>query len=173
MTPEQQLLKLQRTDNEALRILGRSLLTLAAVLLCAAAYHYHEAMFAMAGVFLAVVALSIWKSAPHRRHAVRASRQGIPYSSTLTITVTESSDASAYQATVRDRFGTSWEFEFLPQGWKPAAGQTPAELFSIADIAWPVLIRTEHGILYPRYTPKRLETASASLSSPSLKKERP
>jgi len=173
MTPDQQLHNLQRYGNDALLMLLRSLLILAAVLLFAAAYFYRELMYLMIGIFVTLVTIALLKSTPHIRHAVRASRQGIPFAGTMEITIDGTDNTPSYTATTRDRYGHYWKFEFLPQGWKPAAGQTEAQLFSIADVGWPVLIRTEHGILYPRYTPKRLENASAGLSSPSLKKERP
>jgi hypothetical protein len=173
MTPDQQLHNLQRYGNDALLMLLRSLLILAALLLFAAAYYYRELMYLMIGIFVTLVTIALLKSTPHIRHAVRASRQGIPFAGTLEIAIDDTDDMPSYTATTRDRYGHYWKFEFLPQGWKPAAGQTPAELFSIADIAWPVLIRTEHGILYPRYTPKRLEPPSPGLPAQPSTKERP
>lgn len=173
MTPDQQLQRLQRYGNDALLVLGRSLLVLASVLLCGAAYYNREPFYLMAACFVALVTLAVLKGTPHLKNAVRASRQGIPFASTLEISINKTDATHSYVAVTRDRFGRRWQFEFLPHGWQPTAGPTAAQLFSISDVAWPVLIRTEQGILYPRYTPKRLEPSSSDRPVRPLPKEHP
>jgi hypothetical protein len=46
------------------------------------------------------------------------------------------------------------DMEFIPQGWKPEAGDFEMELIHINDVPWPVVVFSEQGIISPRYKPK-------------------
>lgn len=148
--------------NDALLNLLRTALVLGAALSAVAGYQYNHPAGYMVALFLAVVAFSAIKSAPHIRYAVLATQRGMPSRGTIAITITAWSDTESYQATVTDRLGHAWEFEFIPQGWKPEAGQSEAVIYTIPSIAWPVLVSTTQGLLFPRYQPKRIEQSKES-----------
>jgi len=160
--PKEQVARLRRMGNDALLNLLRTALVLGAALSALAGYQYNHPAGYMVALFLAVVAFSAIKSAPHIRHAVLATQRGMPSRGTITITVTAWSDTESYQATVTDRLGHVWEFEFIPQEWKPEAGQSVATIYTIPSVAWPVLVSTEQGVLFPRYQPKRIEPSKES-----------
>lgn len=142
--------------NDVLLNLLRTTLVLGATLSAVAGYHYDHPAGYMVALFLAVVAVSAIMSAPHIRHAVLATQRGMPSRGNLTITITAWSDTESYQANVTDRFGHVWEFEFIPQEWKPEAGESEATIYTIPSVAWPVLLSTTQGLLFPRYQPKRI-----------------
>lgn len=152
--PQEQVVRLRQMGNDVLLNLLRTTLVLGATLSAVAGYHYDHPAGYMVALLLAVVAVSAIKSAPHIRHAVLATQRGMPSRGNLTITAW--SDTESYQATVTDRLGHVWEFEFIPQGWKPEAGESEATIYTIPSVAWPVLVSTTQGLLFPRYQPKRI-----------------
>ncbi len=160
--PKEQVARLRRMGNDALLNLLRSALVLGASLSAVAGYQYNHPAGYMVALFLAMIAVSAIKSAPHIKHAVLATQRGMPSRGTLVITITAWSDSESYQATVTDRLGHIWEFEFIPQEWKPGAGQTEATIYTIPSVTWPVLVSTEQGVLFPRYQPKRIEQSKES-----------
>jgi len=47
--------------------------------------------------------------------------------------------------------------EFVqPQNWQPKEGRYPAELVFIRGVAWPVVLLTSDGLLYPHLKPRRV-----------------
>jgi hypothetical protein len=83
------------------------------------------------------------------------------------IDITNWSDSDSYHAIVVSGCKLPWKFDFIPQGWKPTEGIIPAELVFIKQVGWPVLIITEAGIIFPRYTPKVSNTSISKQIMPN------
>ena len=49
---------------------------------------------------------------------------------------------------------SSWSFDFVPIGWRPKEGRHRAVVYSLGDVPWPVLVRFDGGIAYPRAQPR-------------------
>ena len=134
-----------------------ALIVLLGGLLCSGIITGHPVFF-MIAAFTGVVALSSWQTSPHIKNAVKGATEGQWSRSEILIQITRWSDSNSYHATIQENDYQSWEFEFIPQGWQPAEGVIAAEVCFIPGVAWPVLLLTDTGIIYPRYTPKRIQS---------------
>lgn len=91
-------------------------------------------------------------------HALRAREALDRYeveSDTVRIVVEPDDESLIYTAGITDRAGKNWMFRFSPAGWSPKTGDFPAELRYVEGIAWPALVFTDTGILYPQFDPKQ------------------
>lgn len=159
LTPDHQLQNLvNMVSGKTLNRLSLSLTMLAAALLIGGLITWHP-MFFMVAVFVAVTALSAWQTSPHIRNALKGFTDGKRVQGEIFIDITSWSDSDSHQAIVMSGCKLPWKFDFIPQGWKPVEGITTAELVFIKSVGWPVLIITEAGIIYPRYTPKISDTS--------------
>lgn len=112
--------------------------------------------------FAAVVALAVRQTEPHVLAARRALDAGATKPGRIRIQVEHWSDTDHYRASTVSWPGGDWRFEFIPQGWTPRQGLHDVQCYRLDDVAWPALIATEDGLLFPRETPTR---AAEPLSS--------
>ncbi|GAA6143449.1 hypothetical protein NBRC116584_32670 [Hydrogenophaga sp. 5NK40-0174] len=128
------------------------------VVLCAALLAFGiyagQLQYFMFAILPALIAYSAHQTGPHIRAASRALRSGMQMQGLVEIEVEDSSDSQTFYATVASEPDQKWRFEFIPLGWKPAAGQMQATLYTLHGISWPALIEVQAGVIYPRYTPK-------------------
>jgi hypothetical protein len=156
MTPDQQMEALRAMAARAAPVWLKYGLTIAAATSIAACVIRRESVFLALGAIAAVVALSTRTSTPHIFNAARALTHPTSSVGTVLIEVTQWSDSPSFHATAFVTDAQRWKFEFIPLGWNPQAGIVNATLFYIAGVEWPVLVRTEHGILFPRGDPERI-----------------
>jgi len=118
-----------------------------------------ELEFIIPAAMITAFGLAVFQSFTQTHpHALRARQALDHYESVpgnIRITVESDDDGYVYTAGVKDRAGNDWMFRFQPGEWKPKAGEHPAELRYIDEVAWPVLIVTDAGILYPQFDPKQ------------------
>lgn len=129
------------------------LLAGAAIGVIAAVFFWHPVPL-MIAAFLGVVGLSERKAGPNLVAAVAAYDSGTPAIGEVSVAITCWSDSDHYHATVHGQGGPDWEYEFMPQGWRPAAGRYPARIWRAAADGEPILAVVEEGILIPRYPPR-------------------
>jgi len=131
-----------------------------AIVVVIGAEHLHTTSlpYVMIPVLFVIVALAVWMTAPHVRRAWQAVRTPQRCEDVkIEIEIDNYPGARHYYARVPATTSGAWRFEFVKQGWKPAAGALEAEVFYIADVRWPVLVLVAStGVLVPMYEPKRI-----------------
>lgn len=110
----------------------------------------------MLAAFTAVVALAVRQTGPHLLAARRALDTGVTMPGRIHIHVEHWSDTDHYHASTVGWPGGDWRFEFIPQGWTPREGLHDVQCYRLDGVAWPALIATEDGLLFPRETPTRV-----------------
>lgn len=113
-------------------------------------------MLAAVSALLAYAAL---QTEPHVRRAAQALDSLDRRTEFIQISIESLSESQSFHALVPDSQSRAWKFEFIPQGWKPSAGTIQAELRFMSGVAWPALLVTSAGLIYPRYEPKLQSTA--------------
>jgi hypothetical protein len=108
----------------------------------------------MIAAFLAVVGLCERRAGPNIVAAVKAYDAGEPTFGEVSITISCWDTDNHYHALVREHNRPEWEYEFIPQGWKPAADTYAARIWRVDNEGPPVLTAVEDGILIPRGDPK-------------------
>jgi hypothetical protein len=159
MTVEKQVKSLQSMANpDLVRNIKITLVLIVAVNFGVAAY-LHEFFFVFAGFLLVVGGLSCRNSYQHIINAAKGWRQGRAQSGTLNLSIDGSGDDAVYNGIVNHEAGQAWQIRFSePQEWKPDAGKQTVKLYFIHDVAWPVLLVGEQGMLYPCKTPQLVGT---------------
>lgn len=156
MTPAQQADALRKSVNRRVHVwLAWFFGLLSAGLIAAALLGAHPLCYALA----AICALAAWathRMAPYMVQAVQAMDTGEKLPGTVRITVTDTTDSVQYEATVHSPGTPAWQFEFIPLGWKPQAGDHAARVFRLAGVDWPPLVQVEGGLIQPRGRPRRL-----------------
>jgi hypothetical protein len=133
----------------------RGLVIIIAVLLALGFYTKLPPYFIVAA-FLGFVAYATRKSTPHLKNATRAVTEGQKKAGLVKVEGIYDSD-SGYSATVIDPTLGTWHLTFVAVGWKPTKSEYPATLYYLPDIAWPVLLEVEEGIVVPQEEPSRSE----------------
>jgi len=108
-------------------------------------------------LFLGFVGLAEQKAGPNIVAALNAYDLGTPTPGKVSVTFTDWSDDCHYHVTVHEQGQVDWKYEFVPQGWQPAAQDYAARIWRIDPDGQPVLVTVEDGILIPRYVPTRIE----------------
>jgi hypothetical protein len=151
--PSEQLAKLRADARWSWLPNGLVVLTL--VSLTASYLTDHNAVFVLslcAGFF----AVAAKQTEPHYRNAIKALDQGRPILGTVAIKVFTWDDGLEYQAWVETAGLGVWRFAFQPQRfWMPQAGYFDATVFTLSNVAWPVLVFTQQGLLFPADKPSR------------------
>jgi hypothetical protein len=111
----------------------------------------------MVSAFLAVVGLAEQRAGPNVVAAIRAYDSDSPTHGDVTVAITCWDTDNHYHATVHEQGHPDWEYEFVPQGWKPGTRRYPAKIWRAGSHRQPVLAIVEDGLLIPRYDPKRVE----------------
>jgi hypothetical protein len=124
------------------------------VILSAVLWHPMPLMLA---VFLGLVALGSRESGSLLQTAIQAYETAKPVASEVTVSIESDGDSDRYYATVVTAEESSWKFEFIPQGWNPAAGTHAALIWCLPSSTIPSLISVPEGIMIPRNKPKLLQ----------------
>ena len=113
-----------------------------------------ELVYLLGALLSGIAAYASHQNAPHIYAAVQALDHGVSAERDVTIRAECWSDSESYSVTVVMANLSSWTFDFVPIGWKPKEGTWPATVYTVTEAPWPVLIRFEDGIAYPRAQPK-------------------
>jgi hypothetical protein len=111
----------------------------------------------MLSAFLAIVGFSEQRAGPNIVAAISAYDSGTPTLGEVAVFITCWTEDNNYHVIVRERDHPDWEYEFVPQGWQPAAKTYPAKIWRTSG-RQPVLAVVEEGVMIPRYYPKQLES---------------
>ena len=129
--------------------------------LCAiAAINFWNPIPLMFSFFLAIVGISEQRAGPNIVKAISAFDCGTPSHGEVTIYTTLWDTGVCYHAIVREPLCGECEYEFMPQGWQPAARTYPARIWRDSGTKWPVLTVVDEGILIPRYDPKPVKAGN-------------
>jgi hypothetical protein len=110
----------------------------------------------MIAAFLGVIGLAERWAGPNIVAAIAAYDSGRPTLGEVSIAVTPGDSVDRCQATVREPGRLDWEYEFVPQGWRPSTGTLAARIWRDEATGRPVLAVVEDGILIPRDDPRQL-----------------
>lgn len=113
----------------------------------------HPVPFAIA-CFFGIIGLAERQTGPNIVAAITAYDAQHPTIGEVSITISCWDEDNHYYALVSEKGQPDWEYEFMPQGWQPAAGTYPARIWHLDGHVAPVLVAVEHGILIPRNNPK-------------------
>lgn len=156
-TPQQQLDILRRlASRRLLKQVAGGLLAVAVGCIAAGAVR-GEWIWFLVGAFFLLPLHTAWRASPHLLNAVRALDEGHRQPGTARVSVTTCDGGAFHSATVADREGTVWSYGFHVADWSPRLGEQPAELVFIDGLAWPALILTPEGVIYPNGAPSRGE----------------
>lgn len=108
---------------------------------------------------LAVLAVTLaWalsRVRPYRAQAVAAAHGGGRAMGRVHLARAERNGVAVWRATVLVDMLSEWSFEFVPRHWTPPEGTFMAEICFAPAVAWPALVLTEQGLLYPDSPPQR------------------
>ncbi len=107
----------------------------------------------MIAIFLGVVGISERSAGPNIAAAITAYDTTKATFGEVTITISCWDTDNHYHAHVQEIGQPAWEDEFIPQGWKPAAGSYAARIWRAGNGGPPILTIVEGGILIPRHSP--------------------
>jgi hypothetical protein len=113
----------------------------------------------MLAAFFGISGASVWEQSKYWEAAVRAAETGQLQHSIVTISTSCWSDATHYHAHVQVENGEAWTFEFMPISWTPAEGEFKSQAYFLPSMAWPALLETDSGLIFPRYKPVKLAPA--------------
>ena len=153
MTPAEQIETIRKMGRRRVPQRLKWVLVALSVAFAAAALYTRQPPYVIVMVFVAVVTYSAFQTGPHIEAAARALAGANRVDGSVTVEVESWSDSDTYHAVVPVARSGAWRFEFIPVGWKPMVGESRATIYWLADIAWPVLIQLDAGVMHPRYTP--------------------
>jgi len=133
----------------------RWLLGAAAVGIIAAAVLRHPVPL-MPAAFLALVGFAERRTGPNAAEAIRAYDTGVPTQGDVSVAITCWDTDDHYHATLHEQGHDDWKYEFIPVGWKPAAGSYPAKIWRNETDGRPLLAVTGEGVMMPRDDPEQL-----------------
>ena len=116
----------------------------------------------MIAIFLGVVGISERSAGPNIAAAINSYDTTQATFGEVTITITCWDTDNHYHAHVQEIGQPAWEYEFIPQGWKPAAGSYAARIWRAGNGGPPTLTIVGDGILIPRHIPTSPKKASES-----------
>jgi len=112
----------------------------------------------MFALFFGAIGLLERQAGPNIVAAISAYDAGEPANGEVTVSLSCWDTDTHYHAVVREPNQPGWKYEFVPQGWKPAAQTYPARIWRDSSGDPPVLAVVENGILIPRYQPELVES---------------
>lgn len=127
----------------------------AAIGLIAALVFWHPVPL-MIAAFLAIVGFSEQRAGPNIVAAITAYDSAAPAYGDVSVAITSWDTDNHYHATVRERGHSDWEYEFVPQGWRPTTRSYSAKIWRQGAEGVPILAVVDVGILIPRYEPKQV-----------------
>jgi len=156
LTVEKQIAALRPTMGYAAHF-HNWLLFIAALGIIAAIVFWHPVPF-MFALFFGAIGLLERQAGPNIVAAISAYDAGEPANGEVTVSLSCWDTDTHYHAVVREPNQPGWKYEFVPQGWKPAAQTYPARIWRDSSGDLPVLAVVENGILIPRYQPELVES---------------
>lgn len=108
----------------------------------------------MIAFFLGFVGFSEQRAGPNLLFAILAYDCDDPTEGTVSVEITSWSDSETYHAIVSEIGHSDWKYQFIPQGWQPAARSYSARIWRSDTAGRPLLAAVEEGILIPRYDPE-------------------
>jgi hypothetical protein len=105
-------------------------------------------------VFLAVVGFAEQRACPNIIAAVSAYDSGLPSLGSASIAITCWDMDNHFHVVLREEGYLDWTYEFIPQGWQPAAGMYAAKVWRKGLDDKPVLAVVDGGIMVPRREPR-------------------
>ncbi len=123
------------------------------VILLALGFYTMLPPYFMVAAFLGVIIFAVRRSTPHLKNAAKAITEGQKKAGS--VKVEKIYDSSACNVMVEDPILGIWHFSFVPTGWEPTEGKFPATIYHLLNVAWPVLVEVEEGIMVPREQPNR------------------
>ncbi len=107
-------------------------------------------------VFFGIVAITGGHTIKHTNNAIDAYESGVKAKCSVVIEQSDSFNYYYAKVNIADQ-KYSWEFDFIPDGWKPSEGEYSAESFHLENTEWPALVVVETGILVPRSKPSMIK----------------
>lgn len=109
----------------------------------------------MIALFLGVVGVAERRAGPNIAAAVAAFDCGTAEPGVVSIGICAGDMDDHYHARVSAEGHPDWDYEFIPQGWRPVAGSHPASIWRDEVSGRPLLAAVAEGILIPRSEPQR------------------
>ncbi|WP_372680015.1 hypothetical protein [Desulfosarcina sp.] len=161
-TVQQQIDNLRPLVKTGLALNFHNWLVACAVLLVILSVFLWNPIPLMMAIFLGVVGMAERSAGPNMAAAIKAYDTIKATSGKVTIGISCWDTDNHYHARVQENGQPDWEYEFIPQGWEPAAGCFAARIWRSDDSGPPVLTIVEGGILIPRYNPSSPQTVPRS-----------
>lgn len=155
LSVEQQIAALRPTLGFAARF-HLWLLAGAGIAVAGAIVFWHPVPL-MIAAFLAIVGFSEQRAGPNIVAAIRAFDSGTPGQGSVTVSITCWDTDNHYHATVSAPGHPDWQYEFMPQGWKPEAQSYPARIWRSGGGGPPLLAVVDGGVLIPRNDPRQVD----------------
>ncbi|WP_139225750.1 hypothetical protein [Paracidovorax konjaci] len=127
-------------------------LAVGAVALVVAALRTGQGAYGMGAFIAALLAVVARQTARHLDAALRAEASGRREVVEVGIEAGRLAGKDTCHVLVPCAEGL-WRVEFLPQGWIPAPGTVAATVYWLPGTAWPVLVKTDAGVMVPRTRP--------------------
>ncbi|MDP2853075.1 MAG: hypothetical protein Q8O28_02370 [Smithellaceae bacterium] len=165
MALDEQIAELTRMGSGKIMHLARpGVLVLTAGLVLAGAITCNPVFYGIA-LASALIAFAIWQITPHISNAARGLKEGLKQDGAVEISIHQWTDAESnrhdsYWGLISMDNQPLWQMEFVtPQNWQLGEGKHSAQLAFIRGVAWPVVVLTSEGLLYPRLKPRRASGA--------------
>lgn len=155
MTPGQQLDALKASPTWPAHPRWTLALAVLSFAMAAGGAAYQQWLWAGLAGATALLAVKVSLGGPHRRNAIAAARGGARAMARVGMAAADRGGVRVWRAVVLVDMLSEWSFEFVPDHWAPAEGTFMAEICFAPQIAWPALVLTEHGLLYPSSHPQR------------------
>ena len=107
----------------------------------------------MFSIFLAVVGFAERRAGPQVVAAIAAYDSAAPARARASIAITCWDMDNHYHVNLQQDGQPDWTYEFVPQGWQPAAGDSVAWVWRLGSDNKPALAAVEEGIMIPRDVP--------------------
>ncbi len=144
-----------------LRKLHYCMLALALILLVVAALYWHP-MPLIVGLLVGAVGIAERNATPNILRALEAFQHQQAVAGRAVIRITRWDSSDTYSVTVVSDGHTPWCYEFIPQFWKPVAGDALVSVWWQGESGPPVLAVTAEGAMIPRYLPRPARTANTA-----------
>lgn len=162
LTVEQQLAMLRRVIRSPIGRHMTAVLGSLAACLALLGYAIGHPIPWIFAAFFGLVAVFERQAVPNISAALKAYDACEPVAGWAVVTVVRGDETDSYRAIVELPGRARWQFQFMPQGWTPAAGRFPARVWMPAGSDAPVMAALDAGVLIPRYCPEVLVPADRS-----------
>lgn len=161
-TVEQQIENLRLLAKKGLALNFHNWLLASAVVLVILSIFLWNPIPLMIAIFLGIIGIFERSAGPNIVASIKAYDTTKATLGTVVITISCWDIDNHYHVLVKESGQPDWKYEFIPQGWNPAAGCYAARIWRTGNVGPPILTAVENGILIPRYNPINLKTASGN-----------